>query len=465
MRFEELAGRRVVIWGAGREGRAAYAELQRRGVPARFALPDDAEPPVDLADVATCGPAAFELMTAADVVIKSPGVPRTAPQFAGLLAAGVVITSLTDLWLSANAERVVAVTGTKGKSTTSSLIQHLLQSMGIGACLVGNGGTPVTDGDHGSEEVAVTEVSSYQAADLSCSPRLAVVTSLYPEHLPWHGGYEQYLHDKLNLVAHGPRIVVVPSAAGEIADLVRARITDETRLVDPAELGIALSAAGLSWTGVGELAAERLPVRGQHNFANAALAITAVAVGFPGLDPARLLASVATFAPLTYRLETIPSGDGRRWVDDSLATAPEAVVAALETFPEVPVTLILGGSDRGLAFDSLVDYLPTRAPEAPVRIIAVGPAGARWLGGGRADTRLARDFAEAMSWASAPEPDAQVVLLSPGAPSFDEFANYEERSAAFRRAAAQTIADQTIASQTIAGQERVGSASSGPDAR
>jgi UDP-N-acetylmuramoylalanine--D-glutamate ligase len=110
------------------------------------------------------------------------------------------------------------------------------------------------------------------------------------------------------------------------------------------------------------------------------------------------------------------------------------VVAALETFPRSSITLILGGADRGLDFTPLVEYLTARH-HGPVDVIAVGPAGARWLREGSADTRLAANFAEAMAWVRGEPGASEVVLLSPGAPSFDEFASYEERSAAFRAAA------------------------------
>lgn len=436
MRFDDLVGRDVVIWGAGREGRAAYAELERRGIPALFALTGAGAVPDDLGSVAATGTAAIARLESADVVVKSPGVPHTAPEFLRVRELGVAVTSLTDLWLSDNAARVLAVTGTKGKSTTSSLAQHLLTSVGTRAALVGNGGTPVTDGDADDAEVAVAEVSSYQAADLSVSPRVAVVTSLYPEHLPWHGGFEKYVADKLNLLAHGCELVVVPALDGDLADLVRAR-ADAARLVDPRSLGIAVSEAGIDWEGVGRLGPADIPLRGRHNYANAALALAAVTAGFD-LDGKqdRLLAAVGTVAPLTGRLESVPSADGRPWVDDSLATAPEAVVAALETFPRERVALVLGGADRGLSLAPLRDYLAQR-PGAAVEIVAVGPAGARWMregGPATAHSRLAADFADAMRWLRH-DADADVVLLSPGAPSFDEFANYEERSAAFRAAA------------------------------
>ncbi|HEY0952809.1 UDP-N-acetylmuramoyl-L-alanine--D-glutamate ligase [Nocardioides sp.] len=440
MRFEDLAGRDVVIWGTGREGRATYAELGRRGVAATFVLTGDGAVPEDLAPLVSVGPRALERLERADVVVKSPGVPRTAPELARVRELGVAVTSLTDLWLSANAARVVAVTGTKGKSTTSALIRHLLTSTGTPAALVGNGGTPVTDGDTADARVAVAEVSSYQAADLSVSPRVAVVTSLFPEHLPWHGGFDQYVRDKLNLVAHGCEVVVVPDLEGDLAERVRASAGAGTRLVAPGSVGIAVSDSGIDWGAAGRLDAGELRIQGRHNLVNVGLALAAVAVGFEvdGAARAALLEAARTFRPLEHRLEPVPSGDGRLWVDDSLATAPEAVVAALETYPSSRVALILGGADRGLSFAPLRDYLAARPTDAPVSVVAVGPAGARWVAEAGAVTggaHQAAGFTEALAWIRDDLDGCEVVLLSPGAPSFDEFASYEERSAAFRQAA------------------------------
>lgn len=444
MRFESLAGRNVVIWGAGREGRAALAELARRGIAAQVAVTGDGPVPAELAAVAVGGPAALERLQAADVIIKSPGVPRTAAEYGCVRDLAIPVTSLTDLWLSANADRVLAVTGTKGKSTTSSLIHHLLVSRGVRASLVGNGGTPVTDGDTSDIEVAVAEVSSYQAADLTVSPRVAVVTSLYPEHLPWHGGYDQYVEDKLNLIGHGPEIVVVPDREGDIAALVRARLGASSQLVAPGSRGISWSDVGVVWEGVGALGSEQLPIRGRHNHANIALALTAVVSGFEAAadDPHALLAAVESYVPLRHRLETVPSDDGRRWVDDSLATAPEAVVAALETFPGSRVALVLGGADRGLSFEPLTAYLATRPADAPVDVVAIGPAGARWMADGGPTSTLAGTFADAMRLVRSEHAAAEVVLLSPGAPSFDEFTSYEERAAAFRAAASGSATEE-----------------------
>lgn len=438
VRFEDLVGRSVVIWGAGREGRAAHTELTTRGIASVLAVTDGRPTAEDLAALVVTGPAAVACLESAEVVVRSPGIPHTSAQSLQLKALRIPVTSLTDLWLNDNAGRAIAVTGTKGKSTTSALIQHLLGGVGVTAALVGNGGTPVTAGDQASAQVAVVEVSSYQAADLTVSPRVAVITSLYPEHLLWHGSFEQYVADKLNLVAHHPGTVIIPDAADEIGRLVAARTGPDTRVRTPSEIGLTVTETGIEWRGVGELPLAKVPLHGLHNLTNIALGLAA---GCAFVDPTsgdkvRMLESVSTFAPLTHRLETVPSYDGRAWVDDSLATAPEAVVAALETYPRARVTLIIGGADRGLSFTPLTSYLIQREP--PATVIAVGPAGAR-IAREAAESgialRLAPDFAGALAWATEDRTGSDVVLLSPGAPSFDEFASYEERSAAFRAAA------------------------------
>ncbi|WP_449283515.1 UDP-N-acetylmuramoyl-L-alanine--D-glutamate ligase [Leucobacter sp.] len=443
MRFDELAGRDVVIWGAGREGRAAHAELLRRGIPATIAVTGGGSAPDDLRHAAVDGDAALERLLAAEVVVKSPGIPRTSPDFLRLAESGARLTSLMDLWLNDNAERVIAVTGTKGKSTTSTLVRHVLDALGYRAVLAGNVGVAVAGDLDPQVQAAVTEVSSYQASDLTASPRVAVLTSLYPEHLPWHGGYERYVADKLNLVAHGPETVVVPSREHELFALATARAGERTRVITPAELGIRAHEDRLVWDGAGEISAEDFGLRGAHNLANAALALAAVHAftGLADADRARALDAVRGFAPLRHRLEVIASGDGLVWVDDSLATAPQAVVAALTAYAGSRVTLIAGGAERDLPFAPLIDYLAERGDAFPVRVIGTGPAGARLVAEGERRVprvprmELADGFADALARARAGSEPGDVILLSPGAPSFDEFADYEARAAVFRAAA------------------------------
>lgn len=446
MRCNDLAGKAVVIWGAGREGLTAHTDLAAYGISTEFALTGSAAAPTDLPAPVHTGEAAMERLLSADAVVKSPGIPHTSPEYQTLVRAGVPITSLVDLWLTENRDRVIGVTGTKGKSTTASLIHHVLSSAGIRSSLAGNIGIPVSLPLDPSIEAAVTEISSYQAAELSSPPRVAVITSLYPEHLPWHGTYERYVHDKLRLIATGPASVVIPDHDDTLQAAVKAHAHADAHIITPASLGIDLTGASLEWRGVGHVELSELPLHGMHNLANAAVALAAATIFEPNGDRAALLNSLRTFAPLSHRLETVPSTDGRTWIDDGLATAPEAVIAALTAFAGRDITLIAGGAERTLDYGLLVETLTERfhassgvsATAPSLRVVTTGPAGAR-LAGLLRDAGVpvthAPHFAAALSHAEADTPPGGVILLSPAAPSFDEFADYEARSAVFRERA------------------------------
>ena len=392
MQWSDLTGKRVVVWGAGREGTAAAAECERRGIHTEIITTDGS------------GRDLSRLLSA-NVVIKSPGIAKTSEEYLQLVAHGVEVTGLTALWIADNAQRVIGVTGTKGKSTTASLIQHVLVALGVRASLVGNVGTAVTEENPHDAEVAVVEVSSYQASDVTVSPRIAVLTSLYAEHLPWHGGYDKYIEDKLNLFAHGVQDAIIPE---DLIARVLPYLDDTVRIHTPYPLQ------------VGDV-----ELLGDHNLRNASLALAAIeAAGYLNDENEfTALEALHTFTGLPHRLEAVPTTDGRLWVDDSLATAPEAVVQALRAYAGRSIAVIIGGEDRGLDFTPLVDYI---SAHREVTVIPTGPAGERVTG-------LRQTFTQAL--AAAKMSKAEVILLSPGAPSFDEFGNYEQRSGAFIAAA------------------------------
>lgn len=432
MRFDDLLGREVVIWGAGREGMAAHRELAGRGIDAAIAVTGSSSAPSGV----LTGAAAWERLRSAGAVVKSPGIPHTSPEYVELVRAGVAITSLMDLWITENRDRVIAVTGTKGKSTTSALTQHLLLALGREAALAGNIGIPV--GARVGDDVycAVTEVSSYQAAELTASPRVAVFTSLYPEHLPWHGGFENYVADKLRLAQFGAETVVVPNRSDDLGRRV-SEVARGAHVVSPADVGITVTDQEISWDGVGRVALSDLNLVGSHNLVNAAIALTAVTAYSASLDRRTALDTLASFAPLAHRLEVVPSSDGRTWIDDGLATAPQAVAAALTSLSAPRIALLAGGSERDLDFAPIIDALDGRDD---VELVCTGPAGARLAH--EAGSRLSRihiadSFADAVSIARALTAAGDTVLLSPGAPSFDEFADYEARAAAFRALASE----------------------------
>ena len=197
--WSDLAGARVGIWGLGREGHASLRKLVALG--ADPVLVDDRpSEPVDGRPVLVTGNGGLAALEACDAVVKTPGMSRYRPELARLAAAGVPVAGGLGLWLAeADLRRVLVVTGTKGKSTTSSVAGHLIRGLGYRCLIGGNIGVPPYDPEAGADyDYWVIEVSSYQATDLPCSPPVVAVTSLHPDHLDWHGGVEQYYRDKLS---------------------------------------------------------------------------------------------------------------------------------------------------------------------------------------------------------------------------------------------------------------------------
>src|SRR4051812_49332525 len=230
VRLTDLRGRSVAVWGTGREGRAAVLAVAAHG-PSRLIAVDDSANFLsvpwegELAALAPLagGEHAFGALVSADVVVRSPGVPQTHPWMAELRGRGVAVTGGSALWMADHAARTIGVTGSKGKSTTSSLISQLLAAVDRPNVFGGNIGVPLLDLPEAA--LYVLELSSYQCSDLTDSPRVAVVTALFPEHLDAHGGEREYYRDKLNLLRHQPELIVVNGADPRLSDEIRG-VTD-----------------------------------------------------------------------------------------------------------------------------------------------------------------------------------------------------------------------------------------------
>lgn len=428
MLLSELAGRRVVVWGYGREGRAAVGALS--DVPLGDLSVIDDNCPADADRPVLTGTAADAALAAADVVIKSPGVSRYDERVLALTERGAVVTGGSALWMAEHHARTVAVTGSKGKSTTSSLIHHLATAIGIENTYGGNIGVPLLELP--AAEQYVVELSSYQCSELTDSPAIAVLTSLFPEHLNWHGSAERYYADKLNLVAHGPGRVIVNA-------------TDERLLTTVRELhpGVELVEVGAPH----DAALDALSLPGAHNRQNAHLAVTAVRALAErrGVDltqrGAEITEALRRFQGLPHRLAVIADEDGLRFVDDSLSTAPQAAIAALGAFPDGPLALIVGGQDRGVDYTPLHDHLAEVTRE--ITVIGIPDSGARILDTvghlPHVTTALADDLTDAVRRARAALRDTGgTVLLSPAAPSYGIYRDHRERGAAFASAVAAT---------------------------
>src|ERR1700730_5773203 len=277
VRFSELDGAAIGVWGAGREIRSFADQLARRLPAARISVAVfDARPPSDAHDALHSPDArivtsaqAVTALSGCDVLVRSPGVSIHRPELRALRGAGVPVTTATALWM---AERggagVIAVTGTKGKSTTAALAFHLARAAGRDVKLAGNIGVPALDLLDGSVDgLAVVELSSYQIADLEIAPEVAVLTNLYREHLDWHGSEHAYRAEKLRILGlPGLRIAVLNLRDPGLSDAAVAAGAAVVPYGVPA--GWNISARGIELRGELELQSAELPLPGEHNALN-----------------------------------------------------------------------------------------------------------------------------------------------------------------------------------------------------
>jgi UDP-N-acetylmuramoylalanine--D-glutamate ligase len=377
-----------------------------------------------------------------DVVVRSPGVSRYRPELAAAEAAGTSVTTTMALWLEDHGDApVLAVTGTKGKSTTASLAAALLEADGRRVELIGNIGVPVL-ATYGRPrpDAYVVEVSSYQAADVTRSPAVVVLTSLAPDHLDWHGGVEAYYRDKLRLVTAGPpgRLAV---CAGNPEALTRTAGHPDRTLFGPEGRVHVTGDGWLEVDGVRLADTAHLRVAGRHNVWNLCGAVAGVLL-LTGESPtaAAVEVAMAGFAGLPSRCAVMGERAGRTYVDDALASNPFASAASVGTFAGRPLTVIVGGADRGVDPGPLVEALAGRRPPASVVVLTPGSgrlAGA--LAGVAGQVREATDLAEAVAWANELTPEGGVVLFSPGAPTPEGGGGYRERSRQFAAAAGLVV--------------------------
>ncbi len=437
MRIAELAGQRVGIWGFGREAHAVIHAIRAR-LPAlpltllcRPAEADAArafDPALDVLagepDVARLG--------GFDIVVKSPGISAYTPALLAAQAQGVRCTSGTALWFGEHfnekppSARVIGITGTKGKSTTSALLAHLARSLGVRTALAGNIGLPLLTLLDQRADLWVVELSSFQTGEAGAL-ELGIVTSLYEEHLDWHGSRERYVADKLRLADVSAQLLV---------NTGQALLLDKTAW-HPRRLTFGDGAAWHVANGFICRAGQRLfdlarwQVPGLHNAINACAALAALEA--IDLDALAALPALATFRPLPHRLQPLGERAGWQWINDSISTTPLATLAALESLHGRDVTVLVGGHDRGLDWAPFV----TAMRHAPAHtVVCMGANGGRIAAAlrvGAAACPLVQvdDLAAAVAAAKACTPAGGVIALSPGAPSFDQFKNYAERGRCF----------------------------------
>ena len=403
-----LSGRRILIVGYGREGRSAESLIKRLLPDASYSIADGNEQ-IAVESARGCY----------DMIIKSPGVPM---RVLSGCPHTTQVTSLTDLFLQVYGDLTIGVTGTKGKSTTASLIHHLLP----GSILAGNIGIPLFDIldelDEGS--IVVAELSCHQLEVLHRSPHIAVLLNLYQEHLDHYDDYMGYKMAKLQIALH--------QHAGDHFFYC----ADNEELCSLLEKVREQVAGELHPYSVGDITTEEqallkvCPLEGGHNRSNALVACRVASLVLHQPLPS-FLSALSSFHGLRHRLERVGERCGITWYDDSISTIPAAAIAAVRALGRVD-TLILGGFDRGIDYSPLAEFL--NANPIP-NLVFVGAAGRRILASYHiplTNHLVEDDYTLIVPWCAAHTPQGGTVLLSPAAASYDAFRNFEHRGDFYR---------------------------------
>jgi len=451
MRISALEGKKVALWGFGREGRAAHSAI-RRQLPhqpltlfcplAEHSLAQALGDPL----LTICAPPSADTLNAFDWVVKSPGISPYREPAVEAQQLGARFTSGTALWFGEGLPGLkLCVTGTKGKSTTTALIAHLLRSRGLAVGLAGNIGLPlleVIDPPLPPAAWAI-ELSSYQAADAH-RPDLALVLNLFPEHLDWHGSEARYIEDKLALVTRAePRRVLLnwqDSRLRELGESIPACRWFAR------EDGWHLRGEALYRGEVRVLKRAPSVLPGAHNALNLCAALAAIEA--IDLDAVALAPRASRYRPLPHRLQALGQRSGVHFIDDSISTTPHASIAALACLHGRRVAIIVGGFDRGLDWQVFADHVRRQPPAAVVCIGQNAEHIHQTLRPALADSSCTLSqvgtLAAALDVAREAAGADGVVLLSPGAPSFPTYQDYAERGRHFAELAGFAVRHSQI---------------------
>lgn len=445
--IQKIQNRNIIILGFGREGISTYRFIRQYfpDMPLTVADRSEALKTDDLNDpnlTVVKGNNYDQGLNDYDLIFKTPGISFNHVNY---WIETEKITSQTNLFLEAYHQQVIGVTGTKGKSTTSSLIYHILKSAGRDTLLAGNIGTPLFDiiGNMTPQTLVVAELSAHQLEFIQRSPDFAVLLNIYQEHLDHFNSFNTYQIAKLNITRFQDKrqFLVYNGDDEHIPALIKSYHLNRNRVIfgsEPQEgpyaccrdhhIHFAISGHVEDEYDLSDY--HNLP--GTHNYYNimAAMAVCR----HLNVSHDDIVKGLASFHGLPNRIEFVGRYNGISFYNDSISTIPEATIAALKALKKVD-TLILGGFDRGIEYNILYDYLH----ENPVEnVIFTGPAGKRMMTEWAERYPLPessiheQDFRKIIDFAFEHTAENRMVLLSPAAASYDQFKNFEERGRVFK---------------------------------
>jgi UDP-N-acetylmuramoylalanine--D-glutamate ligase len=434
MKLEVLKNKKILILGFGREGKDTFEFLSKIFPEKTFGIADkDPNCKLKIEDRRLkkvkwfLGENYLKALKDYDVIIKSPGVPIHLPEIERAFKEGK-ITSQTEIFLENYKGKVVGITGTKGKSTTASLIYKVLKEGGLKVRLAGNIGKPVLNYLISSKEneIFVYELSSHQLYNLKISPHVAVFLNIYPEHLDYYKDFNEYLMAKANITLWQTKndFLIYNFKDKNVRKIAKKSKAKKIPIKDYSNV---LKNIGIKKT----------PFYGDFYGLNIACAIEVGKIF--GVKKEKIKKAIEKFKPLSHRLEYVGRFKGIEFFNDSLSTIPQTTIAALDSLGERVQTLILGGYDRGLDFKELAKEIIKREIK---NLILFPPTGERiWreiLNEVKDDSKLPRailvqNMRDAVKIAFEITQRNKICLLSPASPSFGLFRDYKERGNLFKR--------------------------------
>ncbi|MGA7852301.1 MAG: UDP-N-acetylmuramoyl-L-alanine--D-glutamate ligase [Candidatus Acidiferrales bacterium] len=448
----DLEGKRVLVVGLARTG--LVTALFSAGYGATVTATDE-RPESEIADTAEKLRAAgvkLELgghvaasFLEQDLIVLSPGVPANLPALEAARKKNIPVWSEIELAWRFLRGKLVAITGSNGKTTTTALVAHILQTANIPTLVGGNIGTPLLALVERSTDPAVTvaEVSSFQLETIeSFRPEIGVLLNLTPDHLDRHGSFEEYAHAKMRMFENQLErdIAVLNADDPEVTKRMPAKphifwFSRQKRVAN----GAFLRENEIIFRNEGSETVlarrEQIPLRGEHNVENVLAACAAAYLA--GATPAAIANGVKTFRGVEHRLEFVAEIARVRFYNDSKATNVDAAVKAVQAFPG-PLLVILGGKDKGSPYTPLRDLLKERARVA----LVIGEAAEKIAADlqGAVEIERAETLERAVEIAMERAQPGDTVLLAPACSSFDQFENYEQRGRVFKELVARRIA-------------------------
>ncbi len=408
-----LDGKNILILGFGKEGKSTLSFITEFILPKSITVADknDITEVLPSKVITKCGDGYMSDLDGFDVIIKSPGIVFS-NQSESVLAK---TTSQTDLFLREFRDSTIGITGTKGKSTTTTLIHHIMKCSGIDAVLTGNIGIPPLDSARSMKEnsVAVFEMSCHQLEFQDISPRIAVVLNLFEDHLDHYGTRQKYIAAKEHIFLHQKKDDVL-IISDECTDQINAAKSKVITVGVNDLLDIPNGATSLI---------------GAHNCYN--ISVSKKVTDIFGVSEKSFFHALKSYTPLPHRLEYVGTKNGVDYYDDSISTVCQTTIQAITSLENVE-TVIIGGMDRGIDYTELVEFLSQNKVTNIVLMYESGKRVAKMLAENGIDCIVTDDLYEAVEVSSRLTKKGGKCVMSPAAASYGYFKNFEERGDVFK---------------------------------